>query len=112
MATLLHFLRSLAVSLLMGFLAGFVMTVTGLGMVLMSLVGLQASPLATLTEPICTPVSQFLSVFGRGDRIEGIIAIALAIGLVATLLQGFRRYKDSQRSTWQLAASGHSFGQR
>ncbi len=101
MATLLHFLRSLVVSLL----TGFVLSLAVLGLLLACLMGLHISPIAFVADPVYLQFSQFLAVFGNGDRLEGIVAIALALGIVFSLLNGFGSYKRSQRSEWHLAMS-------
>ncbi len=101
MATLLHFLRSLAVTLV----AGFLLSVSVLGCLLGVLVALNVSPLGIISNPIYEQMSRFLMVFGGGDRLEGVVAIALTLGVVASLLNGFSAYKRSQRSEWQLAAT-------
>lgn len=101
MATLLHFLRLLVATLL----AGFFLSLSGLGLLLGSLVILSQSPVAMLFDPVYEPVSRFLMAFGGGDRIEGIVAIALTIGFVVSLLSGFSACKRNQRSTWHLAAT-------
>lgn len=101
MATLLHFLRSLAVSLL----TGFVLSLVLLGLLLTCLMGLRWSPVAFIADPVYVQLSRFLAVFGNGDRLEGIVAIALALGVVFSLLNGFDSYKRSQRSEWHLAMS-------
>jgi hypothetical protein len=104
MATLLHFLRSLAVTLLTGFLLS-LLTICTIGILLGCLMALNVSPIGPVSAPLYAQVSQFLAVFGRGDRLEGILAIALTIGVVAALLDGFGSYKRSQRSEWHLAVS-------
>jgi hypothetical protein len=104
MATLLHFLRSLAVTLLTGFLLS-LCTVCIIGLLLGCLMALNVSPMSAVSAPLYAQVSQFLAVFGRGDRLEGTLAIALTIGVVAALLGGFGSYKRSQRSQWHLAVS-------
>ncbi|MGB3296242.1 MAG: hypothetical protein WBB01_24920 [Phormidesmis sp.] len=104
MATLLHFLRSLAVSLL----TGFVLSLSLLGLLLACLVGLHVSPVAFVTDPGYLQLSRFLTTFGNGDRLEGIIVIALTVGIVFSLLNGFGSYKRSQRSEWHLAMSSFS----
>ncbi len=101
MVTLLHFLRSLVVSLIVSF----ALSIFTLGSLLGGLLVLQASPVAPIAQPCYVQISRFLAVFGGGDRTEGIVAIALTIGVVAALLNGFSSYKRSQRSEWHLAVS-------
>ena len=101
MATLLHFLRPLVATSL----AGFLLSLGGLSSVLLGLMLLSLSPVSIVSGPVYGQVSQFLTTFGGGDRIEGIIAISLAIGFVAALLSLFSQYKRIQRSEWHLAAS-------
>ncbi len=104
MATLLHFLRSLAVSLL----TGFALSLLLLGLLLACLMGLHASPMAFVSDPLYLQLNRFLAVFGGGDRLEGIVVIALTLGVVFSLLNGFGSYKRSQRSEWHLAMSSFS----
>lgn len=104
MATLLHFLRSLVVALLVGFL----LALTGLSLLLGGLMAIDISPMSFIVAPVYVPISQFFAAFGGGDRIEGIIAIALTVGVVVSLLDGFSAYKRSQRSEWRLAVSNAS----
>lgn len=101
MATLLHFLRSLAVTLM----AGFLLSVGALGCGLGALMALSVSPLAMISNPVYVRVSRFLAVFGGGSQVEGVFAIALTLSFVASLLNGFSAYKRSQRSEWHLAAT-------
>lgn len=98
MATLLHFLRSLAVALLTGFL----LALMALGLLLGGLMMIDVSPVSPVSAPAYELVSQFLRAFGGGDRIEGIVAIALTVGVVFTLLVGFGSYKRRQRYQWHL----------
>jgi hypothetical protein len=98
MATLLHFLRSLAVTLLAGFLAA----LCGLGLLLGVLGVLSESPVALVSAPLYSSVSGFLAAFGGGDRLEGMFAIALTLGFVAALLFVFSACKRAQRSEWRL----------
>ncbi|MGC1307407.1 MAG: hypothetical protein WA885_09275 [Phormidesmis sp.] len=104
MATLLHFLRSLTLTLLSGFL----LSVGCLGLLLGSLMLLSGSPVAVWCAPVYVRVDWLLTVFGGGDRIEGIIAIALTVSIVTALLHSFSSYKRSQRSTWHLAVSSYN----
>ena len=99
MATLLHFLRPLAVT----FFAGFSLSLLVLGGVLGGLMLLAISPADFIFDPIYTQLNWFLVAFGAGDRREGMVAIALTLGTVAALLNGFTAYKRSQRSVWHLA---------
>ncbi len=109
MATLLHFLRSLAVTLLAGFLASF----CALGLLLGGLMLLSESPLpkpvswpvAWVVGPVYAQLNWFLTAFGGGDRLEGMVAIALTVGFVAALLSGFSACKRSQRSEWRMTAA-------
>ncbi len=101
MATLLHFIRSLAVALLTGFL----LTLAGLGLWLGGLMALNASPVWFISAPFYVHTSRFLAAFGGGDRIEGMIAISSAVGIVFSLMIGFGSYKRRQRSAWHLAVS-------
>ncbi len=101
MATLLHFLRPLAAT----FCAGFSLSLCLLSGALGSLMILAASPLGLILNPVYVQVSRFLTAFGAGDRLEGMVAISLTLGLVAALLNGFSAYKRSQRSAWHLAAN-------
>jgi hypothetical protein len=101
MATLLHFLRSLSVTLL----AGFLVAMCGLGSLLGALIVLSESPLAWVSAPVYAQLSWFLAAFGGGDRLEGMVAIALTVGFVAALLSGFSACKRNQRSEWRLAAA-------
>ncbi|CAN5745933.1 hypothetical protein BH23CYA1_BH23CYA1_08600 [soil metagenome] len=101
MATLLHFLRSLVVTLL----AGFLLSIFALSTLMGGLLVLQASPVASIAQPCYVQASWFLAVFGGGDRLEGMVVIAVTIGVVTALLGGFSAYKRSQRSEWHLAMS-------
>ncbi|MGB7086990.1 MAG: hypothetical protein WBD47_15630 [Phormidesmis sp.] len=101
MATLLHFLRSLAVTLLTSFLLALV-TISGL---FAGLMALNISPVAFVVEPLYIQIGRFLLTFGGGDRIEGIVAIALTVSIVTTLMSGFTSYKRRQRFEWHLAMS-------
>ncbi|KPQ35719.1 MAG: Tetraspanin family [Phormidesmis priestleyi Ana] len=101
MATLLHFLRSLAATLLLSFL----LSLSGLALLLGGLMLLSLSPMGLLSDPLYVQVSRFLQAFGRGDRTEGMIAIALTLGTVAAVLFVFSAYKRSQRTEWHLAAT-------
>ena len=108
MATLLHFLRPLAATFCAGFslslcvLSG---TLGGGGGGGGSLMLLAASPLGLVLNPVYVQTSRFLTAFGAGDRLEGIIAISLTLGFVAALLNSFTTYKRCQRSEWRLAAN-------
>lgn len=104
MATLLHFLRSLVATLL----AGFVLALSGLGMLVSSLGMLRRSPVGFVSDPLYVQVSKFLTAFGGGSRTEGMIAIALTLSVALSLLFGFAFCKRSQRSTWQLAMTEDS----
>jgi ABC-type multidrug transport system permease subunit len=99
MATLLHFLRSLLITLL----ASFLFVLGGLWGLFNALAMLNQSPAFVFCEPLYFKVSQFLQVFGGGDRFEGMVAIALPIAFVAALLNGFTTLKRNQRSEWRLA---------
>ncbi|MFK8181949.1 MAG: hypothetical protein AB8B99_01155 [Phormidesmis sp.] len=99
MATLLHFLRSLAATLL----AGFLLVLSGLGLLVGGLWMLRLSPVGFVSEPLYIYLSRFLRAFGGGSQIEGMIAIALTLSFVTALMFGFAACKRSQRSTWQLA---------
>jgi hypothetical protein len=99
MATLLHFLRSLLITLLASFLA----VLGGLWTVFNGLALLKQLPAFIVCEPLYFQASQFLRVFGSGDCFEGMIAIALPIAFVAALLSGFNALKRNQRSEWRLA---------
>lgn len=101
MATLLHFLRSLAIT----FLLVFVLAFGGIGSVLGCLMLLEWSPAAILSQPAYVGASQVLMTFGDGDRLDGIIAIALTLAFVAALLDSYKAYKRSQRSTWHIAGA-------
>ena len=101
MATLLHFLRSLAASLLTGFVLSLLLIVLSLA----GLMGLHASPAGFVTDPLYFQLNWFLAAFGEGDRLEGIVVIALTLGVVFSLLNGFDFYKRSRRSEWHLATS-------
>ncbi len=105
MATLLHFLWQFLWSLAVTLLAGFLLSICALGSLLGGLLVLQESPAASIAQPCYIQVSRFLAVFGGGDRLEGIVVIALTIGVVTALLGGFSAYKRSQRSEWHLAMS-------
>jgi hypothetical protein len=96
MATLLHFLRSLAVTLLAGFLAA----LCGLGLLLGVLGVLSESPVALVSDPLYGLVA-----FGGGDRLEGMFAIALTLGFVAALLFVLSACKRAQRSEWRLISA-------
>ncbi len=101
MATLLHFLWSLSVTLLAGFLA----SMGGLGLLLGGLIMLGESPVALFSDPLYEQLNWFLTAFGGGDRLEGIVAIALTLGFVAALLSGFSACKRNQRSEWRMTAA-------
>ena len=101
MATLLHFLRPFAVT----FLAGFSLSLFVLGSAFSGLMVLAISPVSLIFNPAYVQLSRFLIAFGAGDRLEGLFVIALTLGLVASLLNGFTTYKRSQRSAWHLAAN-------
>ena len=103
MATLLHFLRSLAVSLV----TGFVLSLLVLVLLSAGLTGLHALPATAITDSVYLQFNWFLAAFGGGDRLEGIFVIALTLGVVFALLNGFSFYKRSQRSEW-LATSNFS----
>lgn len=100
MATLLHFLRPFAVT----FIAGFSLSLCVLGGLFGSLMLLAVSPVSLVLNPVYVQVSRFLTTFGAGDRLEGMVAIALTLGFVMALFSGFSTYKRSQRSEWHLAA--------
>ena len=70
-----------------------------------SLMALEVSPVAAIAQPFYHQLNVFLTVFGGGDRFGGMVAIALTLGFVASLLGGFGSYKRSQRSEWHLAGS-------
>lgn len=98
MATLLHFLRSVTVALLTGFLSALM----ALGLLLGGLMIIDVSPVSPVSAPVYALVSQFLRAFGGGDLLEGIVAISLTVGVVFTLLVGFGSYKRRQRYQWHL----------
>jgi len=101
MATLLHFLRSLATTLL----ASFVVLLAGLALLVNGLWVLCLSPVGFLSDPIYVQVSRFFAAFGGGNRTEGIVAIALTFSIVISLFLSFLAYKRSQRSAWHLIAT-------
>ncbi|NJM96707.1 MAG: hypothetical protein HC800_05490 [Phormidesmis sp. RL_2_1] len=83
-----------------------------MGVLLGGLMALNGSPIAFVSDALYMPLSEFLKVFGGGDRLEGMVAIALTLGVVASLLYGFSFYKSSQRLAWHLAVSGAGSGNR
>ncbi|MBE9080241.1 hypothetical protein IQ241_23625 [Romeria aff. gracilis LEGE 07310] len=89
MATLLHFLRSLAITLLVSFL----IPLSGLGLLLGLLNLGQLSPAATASSVALQQMLTFLSVFGGGDPVQGIVVIGLAASLVGGLFDAFAAYK-------------------
>ena len=101
MATLLHFLRSLAVTLL----ASFVLLWVGLELLVSGLWTLRLFPVGRVSESIYVQVSRFFTVFGGGSRTEGIVAIALTLSFVISLFLSFLSYKRSQRNAWHVIAT-------
>ena len=101
MATLLHFLRSLAITFLLVFMLAF----GGIGLGLGGLMLLEWSPASALSQPAYIGASQILTVFGGGDRFSGMMAIAMTLAFVATLLDSFSAYKRNQRSAWHMAST-------
>lgn len=102
MATLLHFLSSLAISLLTGFmlsLSALVGTLSGLTIAKASVVG-------AIATPICHWMQAFLAVFGGGRCWDGAIAISCTVGIVSALWHTFSAYKHKQKNIWQLTAAG------
>lgn len=66
---------------------------------------LSASPVAIVSDLLYAQLSWFLAAFGGGDRLEGMVAIALTIGFVTALLSVFSACKRSQRSEWRMTAA-------
>ena len=102
MATLLHFLGSLAISLLMGFM----LTLSALASALSGLTLAKASFAGDVAEPLHQWMQEFLAAFGGGNCWEGTVAIALSVGIVSALWRVFGAYKHKQRKTWRLTAAG------
>lgn len=98
MATLLYFLRSLAIALLVGFM----LSLSGLVSLLSGLTMLEPSPLGAIAQPLGRGMREFLAAFGGGNSWEGAIAIALTIGVVAALWSLFEAYKHKQRDSWRM----------
>lgn len=101
MAPLIRLFQSITAYML----AGFLLSIAALGALLGALVVLDRSPLGFLASPYYFQLSQFLKAFGGGDRWEGMVVIALTVGLVAALLGCLGAYKRRQRSQWHLAVS-------
>ena len=101
MATLLHFLRSGAIALLLGFM----LSLSGLVGWLSGLTILKGSVMSAIAQPLHQWTRTFLIKFGGGDCVEGTLAIALTIGVVAALWNGFKTYKCWQRDRWRLVGA-------
>ena len=102
MATLLHFLGSLVLSLLMGFMLTLSALASGLSG-LTVIARFEAGGIAQLLhERLCF----FLAAFGGGSCLDGTIAIALAVGIVSALWRILSGYKHKQKNIWRLAAAG------
>ena len=101
MATLLHFLRSGAIALLLGFM----LSLSGMVGWLSGLTLLKDSPINAIAQPLYNWTHEFLTKFGGGDAVEGTIVIALTIGVVAALWNGFKTYKCQQRDRWRLVGA-------
>lgn len=79
------------------------LALSGLGVLRGGLWLLGASPVSAIFSPLYVQVSRFLAVFGGGSSAEGMVAIALTVSVVFSLLFSLVAYKRSQRSTWRLA---------
>ena len=102
MATLLHFLGSLVLSLLMGFM----LTLSALASGLSGLTVLRKSAIGAIAQPLHEHLCAFLAAFGGGSCWDGTIAIALTIGVVSALWRILSSYKHKQKNIWRLTAAG------
>lgn len=100
MATLLHFLGSLAIALSVGFMLSLSALVGGLS----SLAIFKASPARAIAQPLYQWTREFLAVFGGGNCWDGAVAISLTVGVVSALWHIFSIYKRNQRDSWRLTA--------
>lgn len=101
MATLLHFLKSLAISLWAGFVLALSVLVGGLS----GLAIAKESSVDAIAQPLYDGMREFLAAFGGGSCWDGTIAIALAVGVVSALWRILSGYKHKQKNIWRLAAA-------
>lgn len=101
MATLLHFLGSLAIALSVGFMLSLSVLVGGLS----SLAIFKTSPVRAIAQPLYQWMREFLAAFGGGNCWDGAIAIALTVGVVTALWHIFSVYKHKRRDSWRLIAA-------
>ena len=101
MATLLHFLGSLAIALSAGFMVSLSVLVGGLS----SLAIFKASPARAIAQPLYQWMREFVAAFGGGNCWNGSVTIALTVGVVSALWHAFSVYKHRRRDSWRLAAA-------
>ena len=65
----------------------------------------KGSAVGAIAQPLYRWMREFLIAFGGGSCWDGMVAIALAVGIVSALWHMFSVYKRVQRSSWRLTAA-------
>lgn len=90
MSILPNFLRSLALTIFLCFVAPFVVV----AVLLASLIGIGYVPgFETIGQAGLIQLLQFLTVFGSGCPLEGVIVIGFACGIVGALFDTYSFYR-------------------